>query len=292
MQLVRIFDLHEGHILGESITYEKKGKIALLNKYDLITYKRLGRLQKSYDSEYLVKVLTNKEVYNAIHRNKPLVEEFIDDLSEDTSSDILSFNLCSEYFSTFKQHVIRDDTLLDLIIRLINKHDYTFRHSLNVGYYNVLLGVNLGFNQKELLELLIGGILHDIGKLRIPTSILDKPGSLNDYEYDEIHKHPNYGLNEVTRLGLKTTENIRCIIGQHHEANNGSGYPNKLTTECINKLAQVTAITDKYDAIHSDRAYHIGKSPEKTISILQDMSDANMINKDYFDVFREIMLEF
>lgn len=292
MQLIRIYDLHEGHVLGESITYIKDGNICLLNKYDLVTIARLDRLREDYDSEYLVRVLSNKEVYKVIHRNKHLVEEFIDDLCEDLPKDIVQFNIFSSYFDSFKRHLMSDDIMLDLIIRLINKHNYTFRHSLNVGYYNILLGINLGLQGKILLELLIGGVLHDIGKLKIASSILDKPDRLNDYEIEEIHKHPLYGISEVERLNLNITRNIRNIILQHHETNNGNGYPYGLTIEYIDKVAQITAITDKFDAIHSDRSYHKGKPTDTTLEILQYMAENNEINRDYFDVFREIMLEF
>ena len=289
MQLVRIFDLHEGHVLGEALTYDNNGNIALVNKYELITYNRARKIQKCYDSEYLVKVLTNKEVYLALSKNKALIGTFLDDVGGEIG-DSGNLPMCIPYFESLKRHLTLDSTLFNLVVSLINKHDYTFRHSVNVGYYSLLVGIRLGLPREALLELLLGGILHDVGKLKIPGSILDKPAKLNDFETAEIHKHPTYGINVITRLNLNITKDVRCIIAQHHESLNGEGYPLHLKGDEINKFAQIVAVTDKYDAIHSARAYHEGKPIDKTIDILGHMVEANEINEEYFNILSDIVL--
>jgi len=137
----------------------------------------------------------------------------------------------------------------------IRSHDeYTFGHSVNVAVLAILTGINLGYSRVKLFQLGMAALLHDIGKTRIPLSILNKPGTLTADEFAEIKKHPSYGyeiISEDPALGKLCA----VVALQHHERYNGKGYPKGLSGGEIHHFAGITGMVDMYDALTSDRIY-------------------------------------
>ncbi len=146
--------------------------------------------------------------------------------------------------------------------------EYTFKHSLNVAITAGILGKWCGYKRAELKDLILTGLLHDIGKLFIPLSILNKPDRLSDEEFVIIKKHPQeaYQLLKDARL----SENIKLGIFQHHECLDGSGYPLGLIDDEICSEAKIIAIADIYDSITSDRVYRLKMTPFQALDILAD----------------------
>lgn len=133
------------------------------------------------------------------------------------------------------------------------KDTYTRGHSDRVSAYSVLLGKNLGLSEKELNDLKIGGLFHDIGKIGVPDSILLKDSRLTDDEYSEIKNHPAIGAHILSNATIFA--DIIPIVKHHHERFDGNGYPGKLKGEEIPYLARITAVADAFDAMTSKRTY-------------------------------------
>jgi HD-GYP domain-containing protein (c-di-GMP phosphodiesterase class II) len=115
------------------------------------------------------------------------------------------------------------------------------------------LGRHLDFNRDKLQQIGIGALLHDTGKMKVPSHILNKPGRLTQDEFEEIKKHPLYGA-EILESAGGIPEESKEVTLRHHERYNGKGYPYGLKAEEIGYFGQLAAITDVYDAVTSDRA--------------------------------------
>lgn len=132
--------------------------------------------------------------------------------------------------------------------------DYTFNHSINVCLISLMIGVTLSFSESKLRELGVGALLHDVGKIRLNKAIIDKPGTLTPWEYEEIKKHTVYGF-EILKNYFEISLRSSHVAFQHHERNDGSGYPRGLLSKEIHEYARIVSVVDVYDAMISDRSY-------------------------------------
>ena len=149
----------------------------------------------------------------------------------------------------------RNSSALLGLLGIKNKDDYTFQHSVSVGTLLMAFGRTLDFSPDDLREIGLGGMLHDLGKMKVPDAILNKPGRLTDDEFAVIKRHPVDGhaiLQETRGVGEIPLD----ITRHHHERINGRGYPDGLSGEAISRHARMAAIVDVYDAITADRCYH------------------------------------
>jgi diguanylate cyclase (GGDEF)-like protein/putative nucleotidyltransferase with HDIG domain len=143
-------------------------------------------------------------------------------------------------------------TVLSLAEALDVRDTGTARHSQTVGRYSELMGRALGLAREHVERIRLAGVLHDIGKIGVPDSILRKPGALTDDEYSQMRKHPEIGARILGGPGL---EDIRRWILAHHERPDGHGYPHGLSEEEIPLEAKILAVADAYEAMTSDRVY-------------------------------------
>ena len=144
----------------------------------------------------------------------------------------------------------------------------TALHSVNVCILALSFGRHLGLNERELGELGVGALLHDIGKLRIPKEILNKPGKLNDDEVALMRRHTQFGVELLKSQQQHLPESVYDIILHHHERPNGQGYPEGLDHSKLTLLPQIVGIVDVYDAITTDQVYRHGMA---TVDALSDM---------------------
>ncbi|MDH5485895.1 MAG: HD-GYP domain-containing protein [Gammaproteobacteria bacterium] len=157
------------------------------------------------------------------------------------------------------ESVIRNPDALTTFAQLKKKDEYTAQHSMRVCILALSFGRHLGFDHNELNLLGIGALLHDIGKMKVPSEILNKPGVLNEYEYTQMKSHVPHGvaiLEKTPGIPRPAIEVARC----HHERYAGSGYIGGLKGDQIGLYGMIGGIVDCYDAISSDRAYHTGMS--------------------------------
>lgn len=159
-------------------------------------------------------------------------------------------------------------------------------HSARVLDLTLRLTDALGFSDKEMQEIRRGVLLHDIGKMGIPDSILHKPGPLTEEEWDIMRKHPEYAYDMISPISY--LRNSLDIPYCHHEHWDGSGYPRGLRGETIPLSARVFSIVDVYDALTSDRPYRGAWSKEKTIEYIREQS-GKQFDPHIVDVFLELI---
>ena len=135
---------------------------------------------------------------------------------------------------------------------LKERHEYTLNHSINVCILALTFGRHMKLQRDELELLGLGALLHDIGKLRIPSEILDKPGKLTTIEYEIMKTHPVEGYNILISDKSLPPEVLEVVL-HHHERVNGKGYPSNFVADEISLNTKMTSIVDVYDAITSDR---------------------------------------
>jgi HD-GYP domain-containing protein (c-di-GMP phosphodiesterase class II) len=193
--------------------------------------------------------------------------------------------------------VIKDYSVSEVrnLIGSLSFHDfYTYDHSINVSMYCITLyqSYNPEATKEETTMVGLGGLLHDLGKIKIPTHIINNPGKLSDEDFQQIQKHPEYGgdlLEEVAcQCGGDVNWNIiRRVVMEHHENVNGTGYPNKLKGDQIHIFAKITAIADFFDAITTKRSYHEALTMEDALKVMARSVDKkidgrlfNMFTKD------------
>ena len=145
------------------------------------------------------------------------------------------------------------DTIQSLRYAVEAKDPYTRGHSDRVSEYAVLIGRKMGLSEDEIKTLQIGGLFHDIGKIGVPDTILQKEAKLTDDEYSQIKNHPSIGAHILGEA--EAFKDIIPIVKHHHERFDGRGYPSRLSGEEIPLLARITAVADTFDAMTSKRSY-------------------------------------
>lgn len=167
--------------------------------------------------------------------------------------------------------VFRNQDALLPLARLKDHDNYTFQHSVSVSALLVSFARGLKLERPIIKEIAIGGLLHDVGKAKVPDDILNKPAKLTEAEFAKMKSHVVQSI-----LILQNTPGISQIAldvaGQHHERFDGTGYPNRLKGEQISLYGRMGAIVDVYDAITSDRCYHKGMAPTAALGRLLEWS--------------------
>ncbi len=150
--------------------------------------------------------------------------------------------------------------------------DYTFTHNINVSTISVIIGQSMGLPQSDLIELGMGSLLHDVGKLKVSLSILNKEGKLTEGEFAEMKRHPQFGYEILCKSG-EISERSRMVALQHHEKFQGRGYPKGLKGKDISLFARICSIADVYDALTTDRPYRVALTPYDAIKIVMSGAD-------------------
>jgi len=156
------------------------------------------------------------------------------------------------------------DTVKAFSAAIDAKDAYTRGHSLRVAKYSCAIAKELGLKKNETDGLFIAGLLHDIGKIDIDSSLMNKPGKLNSEEMEIIKKHPITGYQLLSKIKFPWN-GVPYIIRHHHERPNGSGYPDKLTSESLRIGAKILSLADAFDAMTSERPYRKQLSLKETI---------------------------
>ncbi|MGZ3806658.1 MAG: HD-GYP domain-containing protein [Bacteriovorax sp.] len=184
-----------------------------------------------------------------------------------------------------------DVSKLQSLIASLSFHDfYTYDHSINVSMYCIALysAVKPNAPKEEIVLAGLGGLLHDIGKVKISTDIINNPDKLTEEEFDVIKKHPDYGRNLLVENSCNCEgvdfEIIKRIVHEHHENFNGTGYPSKLAGVDIHLLARVTAIADFFDAITTKRSYHEVLPTEDAIAVMSK-TVGKKLDPQLFEIF-------
>lgn len=174
----------------------------------------------------------------------------------------------SELLNSVSELFRSRNTIIELFDMLYNMRtitDSVYAHCLNVSLISRMIGRWLKLQAHDLDVLTLAGLLHDIGKLRIPEEILNKPGLLSDEEFKQIRQHPRYGY-DILKGQPNLDPRIKKTALMHHERCDGSGYPSGLGEDFIDNYAMIVAIADVYDAMTAARSYRAPLCPFQVIS--------------------------
>lgn len=263
---INLLECNEGEIVAEDIVAPYGSKLVVkntrINNYIIYKLKSFNvnhiwvykhQQDAGYEklkSKYKANVLDFKNVFNDIAKGEKFRPNSINNIVQS----------------------IKEETNYNNIVRLLtaikSADEYTYNHSINVGFYCWLNASWHDFSKRDTYSLIQAGLLHDIGKTKIPIDILNKPGKLKEDEFEIIKKHSVYGY-DIVRETHEITEEVKSSILMHHERQDGSGYPYGLKGKEISKFAQIISLCDVYDALTSERVYKKGDNPFEAFQFLQ-----------------------
>jgi len=165
-----------------------------------------------------------------------------------------------QFVDDIADSVSRNEGALISLVRLKNKDDYTYMHSVAVCALMVALAKELGMSESDVKQAGLAGLLHDIGKAAVPIDLLNKPGALTDDEFSKVKLHPERGHELLIQANITDPVTLDVCL-HHHEKVNGTGYPHRLQGDAISLFARMGAVCDVYDAITSNRPYKEGWEP-------------------------------
>ncbi|MFK8137131.1 MAG: HD-GYP domain-containing protein [Bdellovibrionales bacterium] len=171
----------------------------------------------------------------------------------------------------------------------LSSHDfYTYNHSLDVSIYAIGLAKIIGFSGEDLVEMGRGGIFHDIGKRKVDPAIITKKGPLDDNEWAQMQKHPQWGLEILNEYDVSDAVKASCF--EHHENFMGNGYPQGLDGEDIHPFGRIIAIVDCYDAMTTKRSYNDPMSPIEAMEFMKKKLSGKF-DPDFLDAMYSILFQ-
>lgn len=216
-----------------------KGFISNTLNQESVQVETKSRILRDTTLSLVEEIYEKKDISNALDESKELIGQFVT-LMDNTPESI--------------------DHLLEL-----STHDfYTFNHSLDVAVYSLGIGRMVGYSEKDLVELGRGAIFHDIGKKWVDAEIICKKGTLDDAEWAQMQRHPEYGLKILSEYE-NVSDAIKACCFEHHESFLGNGYPQGLDAASIHPMARIVAIADTFDALTTQRSYNQPMTPKDAI---------------------------
>lgn len=206
----------------------------------------------------------NQELSKAIKvyaQSKQAMRSMFDDVRMGRAVDVESAKAIVNQIS---ESVMNNSGALISVVRLKKADEYTYMHSVAVSALMIALADAAGLNVDETKEAGLAGLLHDVGKAKIPSEITNKAGALTDEEYQLMKSHPEEGY-KILQEHYSVSEPVLDVCLHHHEKIDGSGYPHGLVSEKIKKITKIASICDVYDAITSNRPYKKGWNPAEAI---------------------------
>jgi len=229
-----------------------------------------------------IKRAIEKRMYILMHKAYEENLEF--EVKKKTKELVTKNKLLDDYSRQLEENTI--NTIATLQIALEEKDPYTAGHTKRVTEFGQMIGQGMGLSALELHTLVCACQIHDIGKLVIDVSCIQKPGPLSADEWDRVTQHPAIGHNIVQPLSFLGREG--AIILQHHERIDGKGYPGNLLGHQLDPLAKIVTVADSYDAMTSKRSYKINKSVEEAIEELYKCS-GTQFDPQVVEVFTKLL---
>jgi len=256
VRLLRIEELKEGQEVAKTIL-AADGTV-LLGQGVCLTPRYIERLQQlGINSIYINdKRFPNLEIQDIVSETtrRESIKITKDIMEKIKKGQALTSPQVLQTINNIIDDLLAQDSLVVNLNDIRTYDDYTFGHSVNVCVLSLLMGTALGYNQLKLRDLGAGAILHDLGKVYIPSHILQKTACLTEEEFKEVQQHCEKGF-EIIRNNKELSILSAHAALQHHERYDGRGYPQGLRGEDILEFARIVAIADVYDALSADRPY-------------------------------------
>lgn len=270
VRLLQIDELREGMVIAEDIIsfgllYSASGAI--------LTEKAIEGL-KSIDIKY-VYVLDDADDYekvviidnNLSREYKNTIDSFKNTFLNVKVGQKIIINELNDSLSPLVDDIITSNNILGRLRQIEVNDEYTYKHSINVSLIATMISKWMGFSNYELYDIALAGLLHDIGKSKVPVEILNKPSKLSKDEYEIMKRHTQYGY-EILKNTSGIDESITLGALEHHERLDGKGYPLGLSGDKIHTYAKIIAVADIYDAMTSTRVYKEKVSPFKVAELI------------------------
>lgn len=294
----RTRQLKPGMVIDQSVI-DKKGRAlivkgATLDDFQIDGLLRLGVMgiytRNGEEEEDLSKIKISDSVKRVIEKER--VEDrakvkLAEDLKKRVGEGIqfLYNNAGTESFTETANNIagelleaISDNEAIAVDIGALKVSDeYTFKHSVDVATMAMIIGRKHGLTDKEVREIGVAGLLHDVGKSRIPSEILNKPARLTDDEFDIIKQHSVFGYH-ILKEKNEFSQSIMMGVLQHHEKINGAGYPMGINGDQMHEYAKIISIADIYDALVTKRSYKEGFSQRDAVEMIMAMTAELDIN--------------
>lgn len=281
MKMVMLEDLKVGMVLAEPVI----GNYDLLYAHsdETITEQMLEGLEKLDISYVFVKDFETQTT--ELGYNSEVTEEFLK--AKENYSEMLGLmnNIFYDFHFLDKKVLDRVQGPMDELIRTVTnntsmllklkklylKDEYSLTHSIHVSLLSAMIARWNGLRPVDVKNIALAGLFHDLGKSRIPSDILNKPGKLEPHELSVMRRHSELGYELAKAQDIFEKDVLRGII-EHHERLDGTGYPYGLKKDQIHPYAQIIAIADVYDAMTTERSYKNSESPFVAVEIIKDLS--------------------
>ncbi len=239
---------------------------------------RLKHIKEEGDSD--PRKVVKKTYFNAVSFSKGVISKI-------KSGEKVGLKKAKRVVESMVDMILEEESLVLGMTAIKEYDDYTYHHSVNVSILAVALGHKLGLSKKQVTELGMVALFHDLGKMDIPPEILNKPSSFTDQEWDVVKKHPYRGAQAAIKLkGLdRTTIKTAIVAFEHHLNFDLKGYPIVRYTKELDFFSRIVTIADQYDAMTSSRVYsRVPLRPDKALSVMVDRA-GSMIDPILLKVF-------
>jgi putative nucleotidyltransferase with HDIG domain len=277
MRLISIKECKEGMELAKTI-YSDVGQV-LIHEGVPLTSRMLERLHDLhipyvYVVDEQTKGIEPKDVVSQTTRNlavSTIKTEFSKMMKNGKLVNVIDSPDLGKKFRGVVKEILADvrshHKVMSVLMDVQSADQYTFQHSLNVTIYTLALAMAQNYTEKQLIEIGLGAILHDVGKMTVPNEILSKQGKLTDAEFAIIQKHTTDGFESLRKIHDIPLLCAHCAF-QHHERLDGSGYPRGLAKDEIHEYAKIIAIADVFDALTSNRSYRKAMLPHMAMEVI------------------------
>jgi putative nucleotidyltransferase with HDIG domain len=179
---------------------------------------------------------------------------------------------------------------LALILKLVSHGEYLYYHSIAVSIFSMFIAKASGQFNTRMLELVgLGGFLHDVGTVHVPSDLINKPESLAEEDLMEIQEHPQHGM-KMLEGNSNIQDEVRYIVYQHHEEPGGKGYPNGIHAPVIYYPAKIVALADAFSALISKRPYRPAYTIEQSVEILRTKTEEGKYDRDLMEIVASVFL--
>lgn len=211
---------------------------------DLLNPQDKAKILRESSLAIMEDLFENPDVNKALDESRPIITNFIEFMDQQPDS-------------------------MGYLISLSGHDFYTYNHSLDVSIYALGLGSVLSYSPKDLEELGLGCLFHDIGKRNVSLDILCKKGPLDDVEWEQMKRHPQFGL-MILNQNPNISDAMKAACFEHHESWAGNGYPQQISGNEIHPFARIVAITDTYDAMTTQRSYNVPMKPFDAVQMMKE----------------------